>query len=277
MHDRFFYDRISNYDLFFLKDFGVFHLSVSQASRLVAKVLCLDGQIEEDLPEIDDDDDFYSIYDETLDAPLAKHISKFEGMFLAGIEKGTLKTAKILRNPDDSINEHETYLEMDALADWLEERSVSIHGDWYEQYMSDEQNVAEAAVRAIEIKRKLISDKEKGIEELATEEKVALLKLQIEELQKEKIKGWPSPYGHKTEKESKKPLHTRERQTLLKMVIGMAMEQYGYNPKANRNDATAHIASDLSLSGLSIDPDTVRKWLKEAAELLPQDFKNRDD
>jgi hypothetical protein len=264
MHDRFFYDRIINYDLLLLKDFGVFRLSVSQASKLVAKVLCLDGYIEEELPEIGDDD-FYSLYDNSLDVPLAKHIEKYQDMFLSGIEKGTLKTEKILRNPDESINEHETYLEMDVLTDWLEERSISIHGDWYEQYISDEQNVAEAAVRAIEIKRKLIEEGRKDDDGLSPEEKIALLKLQVEEFHKARA---ASSHDRKAEKEAKKPLHTRERQTLLKLVVGMAVEQYGYDPKANRNDATANIASDLALSGLTIDPDTVRKWLKEASELL---------
>ena len=66
-----------------------------------------------------------------------------------------------------------------------------------------------------------------------------------------------------------KPLITRERETVLKLIIGMAMGGYGYDPKASRSAAAREIADDLHRVGLSLEPDTVRKWLKEAAELLP--------
>lgn len=65
-------------------------------------------------------------------------------------------------------------------------------------------------------------------------------------------------------------LSTRERGTLLRMVLGMAMEGYRYDPSAARSDATAEIASDLVKCGLDVGDDTIRKWLKLAAkELLP--------
>ena len=66
-----------------------------------------------------------------------------------------------------------------------------------------------------------------------------------------------------------KPLHTKERETLLKLVIGMAVGGYGYEPNANRSPTAKEIADDLAIKGISIDPDTVRKWLKEASELWP--------
>jgi hypothetical protein len=66
-----------------------------------------------------------------------------------------------------------------------------------------------------------------------------------------------------------KALSTKERDTLLKLVIGMAIGGYGYSPAASKNEATGEIASDLAKFGLSLDPDTVKKWLKEGAKLLP--------
>lgn len=66
-----------------------------------------------------------------------------------------------------------------------------------------------------------------------------------------------------------KPLLTKERETALKLIITMAKEKYGYDPRATRNEATAEIVDDLELLGLSLDPDTVRRWLKEGAERLP--------
>jgi hypothetical protein len=66
-----------------------------------------------------------------------------------------------------------------------------------------------------------------------------------------------------------KPLGQREGDTLRKLVIGLAMVAYAYDPKAARSEVAAEIASDLAERGLTISDDTVRKHLKESAELLP--------
>lgn len=68
-----------------------------------------------------------------------------------------------------------------------------------------------------------------------------------------------------------KTLGARERESLVKLVIGMAIGGYAYNPKASRNPATSEIASDLHKFGLSLDDDTIRKYLAEGKDLLPRD------
>lgn len=64
-------------------------------------------------------------------------------------------------------------------------------------------------------------------------------------------------------------LKTRERETLLKMVAGMAMAFYGWSPGKLRSASASEIASDLEKFGISLDPDTIRKWLRRGAELIP--------
>ena len=71
---------------------------------------------------------------------------------------------------------------------------------------------------------------------------------------------------------SGKPLNPKERESLLKLVIGMAIKGYSYDPNMSRSPTAKKIADDLSEIGLSIDEDTVRKWLKEAAEIVPGDI-----
>jgi hypothetical protein len=71
--------------------------------------------------------------------------------------------------------------------------------------------------------------------------------------------------------QTEKPVSLRERESLLKLVIGMATAGYKYDGKAPRNTATSEIASDLEQLGIGLDVDTVRKWLREAAEMLPRD------
>lgn len=68
------------------------------------------------------------------------------------------------------------------------------------------------------------------------------------------------------EKNGGKLLSTRERDNLLKLVIGMAVNGYSYDPAATKSTAPKEIANDLSKLGMSLSDDTVRKYLKEAAE-----------
>ena len=65
-------------------------------------------------------------------------------------------------------------------------------------------------------------------------------------------------------------LHTKEKETLLKLVIGMAIQGYAYDPSKKKSSVPSEIQSDLDLLGLSLDQDTIRKWLKEAQRTLPK-------
>ena len=70
-------------------------------------------------------------------------------------------------------------------------------------------------------------------------------------------------------KSMEKELGVRERDSLLRLVIGMAVKGYSYDPKLTRSDKILEIKKDLEDTGIGLDADTVRKWLRQAAELLP--------
>lgn len=63
---------------------------------------------------------------------------------------------------------------------------------------------------------------------------------------------------------------TKERESLLKMVLAMAVAKYGYDPECTRDKACGNkagsIPSDLESHGLGLHPDTIRKYLREAYE-----------
>lgn len=100
--------------------------------------------------------------------------------------------------------------------------------------------------------------------------KDAVLVVRTDALAELRSKSEQSDRGDRQEGE----LQTRERDTLLKLVIGMAMAEYGYAPEASRNSAVSEIASDITKLGMSITDDTVRKWLKEAEKsVLPAKVK----
>lgn len=93
------------------------------------------------------------------------------------------------------------------------------------------------------------------------------LRQRIEELNKRIGELASEPLQAKSEK----PMHAKERESLLKLIIGMAIKGYGHDPKAARSTTAKEIANDLALAGISLDEDTVRKYLAEARELLPGD------
>ena len=61
----------------------------------------------------------------------------------------------------------------------------------------------------------------------------------------------------------------REVNAMLRLIIGMAIKGYSYNPGAERSSIPKEIGSDLDLLGIGMDPDTVRKYLREGTVLLP--------
>lgn len=68
-------------------------------------------------------------------------------------------------------------------------------------------------------------------------------------------------------------LNPRVRDNLLKMVIGMAINRYKYNPVPNkRSGAVAAIKSALDECGVPLDEQTILNYLREGAELLPSEF-----
>jgi hypothetical protein len=73
-----------------------------------------------------------------------------------------------------------------------------------------------------------------------------------------------------------RPLKARERESLYKILIGIAVTSYGHNPYGPKSTRmTKTIAGDVHLQGLQVDEDTVRKYLDEAAELLPPEAVER--
>ncbi|MDZ5457898.1 hypothetical protein [Azohydromonas lata] len=67
-------------------------------------------------------------------------------------------------------------------------------------------------------------------------------------------------------------LGARERATLLKLVIGMAIDAYRFDPTAARTTVPKEVAEAFALlpcaDDIAVTDDTVRKYLKEAAETV---------
>jgi hypothetical protein len=60
---------------------------------------------------------------------------------------------------------------------------------------------------------------------------------------------------------------TKERQTMLKLIIGLACGGYSMDPEAPRNRHAKTMREDLERAGVPLDDDTIKKYLDEAKRL----------
>ncbi|HOY76685.1 MAG TPA: hypothetical protein PLH23_10360 [Hyphomonadaceae bacterium] len=70
-----------------------------------------------------------------------------------------------------------------------------------------------------------------------------------------------------------KELKTRERESLLKLFIAAVMDSHGYDPLATRSPIPGELVAATERLGIPLSDETVRKFLKMAAELLPPEAK----
>ena len=113
--------------------------------------------------------------------------------------------------------------------------------EMYDQHIADWKGVAERQSDLIESKQKQIAELEG---ELAA------------------VNGAPPAT------EPAKTQSLIERQNMLKAIFGMAVRGYSYNPADKRSKTVAEIVSDLELQGIPLSDDTIRRYLKEARDLL---------
>ena len=72
-----------------------------------------------------------------------------------------------------------------------------------------------------------------------------------------------------------KALDPRERDSVSKIVAGIALAKYGHKPSARRTETVANIMHDLDHAGVSVSDETIRKLLKRGVELLPPEVRQR--
>ncbi len=63
---------------------------------------------------------------------------------------------------------------------------------------------------------------------------------------------------------------TATRNAMLKLIIGMAAAGYGFDPRQDRNSATADIRGDLERLDIGLSDETILKYLRQGSKLLPE-------
>ena len=64
-------------------------------------------------------------------------------------------------------------------------------------------------------------------------------------------------------------LSTKERNALYKIILGMAMKGYGYDPEASKSDVPKEIEGDLAQLNINLTAETIRGYLKKAHSEFP--------
>ncbi|SAK51442.1 hypothetical protein AWB80_01641 [Caballeronia pedi] len=89
----------------------------------------------------------------------------------------------------------------------------------------------------------------------------------IRELAKRQSREEPRAAPRFGEGDGSKSAATKERQTMLKMIIGLAMGGYRMDPDAHRNLHAKEMRLDLERAGVALDDATIKKYLDEARRL----------
>ena len=67
-------------------------------------------------------------------------------------------------------------------------------------------------------------------------------------------------------------LDSRERAAMSKLIAAMAIDCYGFDPTAKRSDIPNEIQGIADRLGLQLSTNTIRKYLRQGSELLPDDW-----
>ena len=80
----------------------------------------------------------------------------------------------------------------------------------------------------------------------------------------------PSELDDLSDNDDRDELEGKERTSALKLIIGMAIACYKYDPYAAKSTVPAAIAKDLDTLGIGITAETVKEWLNKSIPHLPR-------
>lgn len=76
-------------------------------------------------------------------------------------------------------------------------------------------------------------------------------------------------------KNTEESFSTKERKSLLRILLGIAITSYKYDPKSKKSSAPSDMANDTELAGIGVTDDTIRSYLKEAVMWDVEDKKKK--
>lgn len=244
-----------------LEIIGIGILNINDSASLVTKCLYCEGEID-----LGDKEYEISLFSEELEEALKSHTERFVKIFVEAIQNKTLEARLIRRRLDESIITEETYINTEDLVNWLEERKISLGDLYYDIYFDFQYDLTSGAESYVKntINIKKYPNDYKEFKEKSSLNPDSFFSEYIENY---KLSNRENKSNNFLERE--KPLHKKEKESLLKLFIGMAICNYGLESISSNDVKASEISKDIRLnSGIDIDDDTVRKYLKKGLEVL---------
>lgn len=119
--------------------------------------------------------------------------------------------------------------------------------------------------RSVLVNERDITELQRKYDELQQKDRVQEIEIQKLRYEVDRLRAGATP----TKPVTKEEIGPKEKASLLKMVIAMAMDGYRYDPAKLRSDVPKEIAHAIEERGMSLDVDTVLKYLRMARDELP--------
>jgi hypothetical protein len=237
-----------------LATLGINYISVPEAAKLVCTSEYFLGKLE-DISDLNEDD----FYGEKLDKALAPHIEKMIPRFLSAGLNQTLPVITLKRHSDESFIPEETYINLAELEEWLDERGMYLESQVSDKFYKNHGELLSVAIEAIETEKFRQDNTDSKVKRETNLDEV-IHKQKIDALKEERIKL------------ENQPINSKAKNSLLTIIFAIAVKKYHHDPTAAQNSSTAKIRSTVEELGLSIDDDTIRKWLRQAADALDGEY-----
>jgi hypothetical protein len=256
-------------------DFGIGYPNITEAAELVVMDMAYSGQIEES-PKPPEDLDGDARH-QWLKAALAEQMAAFEEHLLSGIESGSLKASAIKWTPDNRPIPEETHVASNDLVDWMEERNINT-GDYMFEWQCTEGQIYGLICDEVAFLRSVQRTSNRGLEDIERQrfmakrgmldnaellvEVQAALKAKMAEISdlKNQLKR-QVPQSERVDK----PLHTRERRTLLVIIASLCELA---RIKFDMRGAAQKIKTATEVIGAPVDDGTIDKVLRAIPEAL---------
>jgi hypothetical protein len=262
-----------------IPSFGLWNPNIKDAAELVAVDTWYSGTIE----GVNEPEDFDGDGgDSWLIAALADTIASLEAKLSAAVDSGRLKASFVRRSLDEQVIPEETHINYDDLVKWLEERShePGDHmSDWVQtecdisDLLCDEVIFLRAARRSgyedlQRIKAQRFQAKyDYVIKRLDESEQLVEVRAALKAKDGEIFRLKEALTLCKSGRPAKvdRPLHTRQRRTLLTIIAALCEAA---NIDHTKRGASQRIRSKTELVGAPIDDGTIIKLLEEIPDAL---------
>lgn len=254
-----------------LPDFGLWHLTLVDASELIALDMWAEGEIS---LSYEPEDWTLNERDPNLLAALAEPIESFRAKLIAAINAGSLKAGAVRRRFDESIVPELTYVQYEDLVAWLEVRGYSV-GDVFNEWRETTEGIGSEMyghleyLQAARIHGKdaiprsflyIVYD-ERDLDVADSRRLLATAKALVVENRelKQRISGLSAP------EPSDRPLTQRARRTLLTIIAALC-DHAGVDPMAR--GSSRRIAEMTERIGAAVTDETIAKRLAEIPDAV---------